>query len=180
MGEVIAEALATQPGRGLRSTWHHPRLLVLGRAVLADEPELLGELEEDEDDGSYADAAGDVQRRLDLIAQHKALFETSAMTPAIVAEASSVVQDAELFRRGSEGLRDLEARTRERRLRAFTLVHRELRSLQAALRLTYADDPSKEDRINGRYWRTLESLARPRRSAPAAPEIPAITETAQA
>jgi hypothetical protein len=142
------------------------QLVSLGMGALRHAPALAARFGEDADDGSYADAASDVQRRLDLIAEPvlAPFFAKVTKTTPAVSEASALLRDAHVFRQAREGrLAESVALTR-RRNALFTGWQAAMDSLQKALRLTFADRPEVLARVEASYWWNVGRLGR--RSAP--------------
>jgi len=138
-------------------------LVLKGSAALIDQPDDQEEFLEDTDDGSFSDAFGDVERRMDLAGKHPTLFAAVGVDEAYVEKLRQLLQDAQGFHRGREGVgKGAKQMTYQRDL-AFSLSLIELKKLQIVLACTLSDRPEHADRIAGKYWRRVDSFARKRR-----------------
>jgi hypothetical protein len=142
---------------------HQDKFVELGEAALSGQPALLDQWREDTDDGSFADAADDVRRRLDFVAANKAPFEGSKVNAALLQEGEALHRDALAFFKGREGTSAPKEKLTLARDQAFTLLLNRLDRLQLILRAAYRDDPEARKKIDGGYWRRLQRLSRPRR-----------------
>ena len=142
---------------------HERRLITLGKAALIDQPEDQEVFLQDEDNGSYADAFDDVRRRLDLTHKHTTLFAAVGLNDSAIQVLDTLLQDATIFHRGREGAGTPAHKVTVQRDLAFSLSLIELKKLQAILEAAFIDRPDLQERIEGAYWRRVDSFARKRR-----------------
>ena len=142
---------------------HERRLITLGKAALIDQPEDQEVFLEDKDDGSYDDAFDDVRRRLDLAHKHPTLFAAVGLDDSAIQALEALLQDATIFHRGREGAGTPAHKITVQRDLAFSLSIIELKKLQAILEAAFIDRPELQQRIEGAYWRRVDSFARKRR-----------------
>ncbi|MBI5480325.1 MAG: hypothetical protein HY906_15790 [Deltaproteobacteria bacterium] len=149
------------------------QLVELGEAALSGRPADLQTWRADEDDGTFADAAGDVRRRLDFVAHNPGLFAGTALDAALRAKAEELHADAWAFFRGREGRGVPKTQLTLARDQAFTLLIPRVERLRLILRAAYPDNAEARAKVDGVFWRRLERLAKPRRKR--ATEEPAPT-----
>jgi hypothetical protein len=140
-------------------------LVALGAAILSGKPEKLAAFVEDTDDGSFADAAGDVQRRLDFIKHedHKALFANTAITEEFLTKRQQLFNDAWAFFLGREGRQVPKTKLTLARDQAFSLLLERLIRLQHILKAVYYRNAEAREKLEGSYWKRLERLGKARR-----------------
>lgn len=144
---------------------YEDKLVSKGLAVLRKQKELRAAWEEDEDDGTFLDAAGDVQRRLDFAAQpaYKALFTNTKVNAELLGEGSELYVDAMAFFRGREGREIPKTRLTLARDQAFTLLLIALDDLRPLLLDAYEDNEEAQGKLEGSFWKRLAKLSKPRK-----------------
>jgi hypothetical protein len=144
---------------------YEDKLVRKGTAVLRKQKDLRAAWEQDEDDGSFLDAAGDVQRRLDFAAQpaYKALFANTKVNAELLGEGSELYVDAMAFFRGREGRDIPKTRLTLARDQAFTLLLIALDDLRPLLLDAYENNEEAQGKLEGNFWKRLAKLSKPRK-----------------
>jgi hypothetical protein len=144
---------------------YEDKLVRKGAAVLRKQKDLRAAWEEDEDDGTFLDAAGDVQRRLDFAAQpaYKALFANTKVNAELLGEGSELYVDAMAFFRGREGRDIPKTRLTLARDQAFTLLLIALDDIRPLLLDAYENNEEAQGKLEGNFWKRLAKLSKPRK-----------------
>jgi hypothetical protein len=154
--------------------WKHvERLDILGAAVLSSHPDLLEEWRTYLPGDGFVSAAEELRRRLDFIQAREALFANSAAAASFV-EGEALLTDAWDFYRGREGRRISRVQLTLGRDIAFTLLLHRVERLQHVLKAAYFDNrsPEMDEKLNGKHWKTLSRISRPRRKKAGAAKEP--------
>ncbi len=140
------------------------RLVEHGAVVLRRVPDLRARWLADDARRTYDDTMGDLQRRLDFIADPAFALHfarAQAKTTALVTDTRGLMTDANRFRQSREQrLEHAVAMTRRRNV-LFTLLAAGITNLQEILTASLADQPDKLARVEGRYWWNLVRYGRP-------------------
>lgn len=139
------------------------RLVTHGEAVLRHEPELKERFVADDAVRTYDDTVADVQRRVRFIAapEFKPLFDASPRTAPMVAESTTMLEEAAMFRQSREDRLAPQTTATQRRNALFTALSSMLTELQTILRATHADTrPELLSKIDATYWWNLSRLGR--------------------
>ncbi|MBI5480697.1 MAG: hypothetical protein HY906_17700 [Deltaproteobacteria bacterium] len=157
-------------------------LVELGEAALSDRPAALDAWRKDQDDGTFEDAAGDVRRRLDFVADKPTFFAGTVIDADYLQRGETLHSDAWAFFRGREGRGVPKTQLTLARDQAFTLLLARIERLRLILAAAYRENPEARAKVEGRFWRRLERLSKPRRKrttepeAPAGPAVPGLPE----
>ena len=135
-----------------------------GESILSGDPKRLAAWIEDVDDGTFEDAAGDVERRIDFVEHpdNTALFHKSIINAERITAAKALLSDARAFFRGREGRNTPKTVLTLTRDQAFTVLFPRIERLQRILRAAYRGNQEARTKIEGGHWKRLARLTRPR------------------